>query len=108
MADKGFEGRESHQRWRDCYGARVISAPKRNSRNPWPKRLRRWLAGIRQMVETVFGKLHHAFGLVRERPHQLEGFQTRLAAKATLHNFCIWLNRQLGRPALAFADLLGW
>ena len=108
VADKGFEGRESHQRWRDCYGARVISAPKRNSRNPWPERLRRWLAGIRQMVETVFGKLHHAFGLDRERPHQLEGFQTRLAAKATLHNFCIWLNRQLGRPALAFADLLGW
>ena len=108
VADKGFEGRELHQRWRDCYGARVISPPKRNSRNPWPKRLRRWLAGIRQIVETVFGKLHHAFGLDRERPHQLEGFQTRLEAKATLHNFCIWLNRQLGRPALAFADLLGW
>jgi len=25
-----------------------------------------------------------------------------------LHNFCIWLNEQLGRPWLAFADLLGW
>jgi hypothetical protein len=25
-----------------------------------------------------------------------------------LHNFCIWLNEQLGRPRLAFADLLGW
>jgi hypothetical protein len=25
-----------------------------------------------------------------------------------LHNFCIWLNDQLGRPRLAFADLLGW
>ena len=108
VADKGFEGRELRQRWRDCYGARVISPPKRNSRNPWPKGLRRWLAGIRQIVETVFGSLHHTFGLDRERPHQLEGFQTRLAAKAALHNFCIWLNRQLGRPSLAFAGLLGW
>jgi hypothetical protein len=25
-----------------------------------------------------------------------------------LHNFCMWLNEQLGRPRLAFADLLGW
>ena len=108
VADKGFEGRELHQRWRDRYGARLISPPKGNSKTPWPKGLRRWLAGIRQIVETVFEKLYHAFGLDRECPHQLDGFQTRLAAKAALHNFCIWLNRQLGRPSLAFADLLGW
>jgi hypothetical protein len=25
-----------------------------------------------------------------------------------LHDFCIWLNDQLGRPRLAFADLLAW
>jgi hypothetical protein len=25
-----------------------------------------------------------------------------------LHNFCIWLNDQLGRPRLKFADLMGW
>jgi hypothetical protein len=31
-----------------------------------------------------------------------------VAAMATLHNFCIWVNRQLGRPDLAFADLLDW
>jgi len=29
-----------------------------------------------------------------------------LAAKAALHNFCIWLNQRLGRPNLAFADLI--
>ena len=108
VVDKGFEGQAAAQRWRDCYGARVICPPRRNSRNPWPKELRRWLAGVRQMVETVFDKLHHAFALDWERPHQLEGFQTRVAAKAALHNFCIWLNRQLGRSSLAFADLLAW
>ena len=108
IADKGFEGWKLHQRWRECYGARVVSPPKRNSSNPWPKRLRRWLAGMRQIVETVFGRLHHDFALDRERPHQLDGFQTRLAARAALHNFCIWLNRHLGRPSLAFADLLDW
>ena len=108
VADKGFEGRELHKRWQHRYGAWLISPPKGNSKTPWPKGLRRWLAGIRQTVETVFEKLCHAFGLDRERPHQLDGFQTRLTAKAALHNFCIWLNRQLGRPSLAFVDLLGW
>ena len=100
VADKGFAGQVAGQRRRDRYGAWVICPPQRNSRNPWPKALRRWLAAIRQIVETVFDKLHHTFALDREGPHQLDGFQTRLAAKVALHNFCIWLNRQVGRPAL--------
>ena len=63
---------------------------------------------LRQIVETVYEKLHNAFGLARERPHELSGLRARLAAKVALHNFCIWLNEHLGRPRLAFADLLGW
>jgi hypothetical protein len=58
--------------------------------------------------ENVYDKLFNAFGLWRERPHELEGLRARLAARVALHNFCIWLNDQLGRPRLAFADLLGW
>jgi len=34
--------------------------------------------------------------------------QARLAAKIALHNFCIWLNEQLGQPRLAFTDLVDW
>lgn len=109
VADKGFEGAENHRRWLQEYGARLINPPQRNSRKrSWPKRLRRWVASIRQVVETVYDKLFNAFGLWRERPHELEGLQARLAARVALHNFCIWLNDRLGRPRLAFADLLGW
>jgi hypothetical protein len=60
------------------------------------------------MVETVYDKLYHTFRLDRERPHERSGFQARLAAKIALHNFCIWLHAQLGRPRLAFADLVDW
>ena len=60
------------------------------------------------MVETVYAKLMDFFRLDKERPHTLDGFQANLAAKMALHNFCIWLNKQLGREPLAFADLLGW
>jgi hypothetical protein len=63
---------------------------------------------VRQIVETVYDQVHHAFGLSHERPHDLTGFQARLAAKLALHNFCLWFNAQLGRPSLAFADLVDW
>jgi hypothetical protein len=109
VADKGFEGEENHRRWSESYGAHIIHPPKRNSRKgSWSKHLRRWIAGIRQIVESVYEKLFNTFGLWRERPHELEGLRSRLAARVALHNFCIWLNDQLSRPRLAFADLLGW
>jgi hypothetical protein len=108
VADKGFEGIENHKRWLECYEAQVIHPPKRNSRRPWSKRLRRWVASVRQIVESVYDKLFNTFGLHRERPHELQGLRARLAARVALHNFCIWLNEQLGRPRLSFADLLGW
>jgi hypothetical protein len=108
VADKGFEGEENHRRWLECYGAEVVHPPKRNSKVPWSKPLRRWVACLRQIVETVYDKLFNAFGLWRERPHEMGGLRARLAARVALHNFCIWLNDRLGRPRLAFADLLGW
>ena len=108
VVDKGFEGQANHQLWWRAYGAQVLCPPKRNRRMPWAKGRRRWLAGVRQIVETVYEKLWHTFRLDRERPHDLSGFQARLAAKIALHNFCIWLNEQLGRPRLAFADLVAW
>lgn len=108
VTDKGFEGMDEHGRWLLPPGVRIIHAPRRNSRHPWPKELRRWRASIRQLVETVYDKLLNMFRLGRERPHALAGFQVALAAKVALHNFCIWLNGQYGQPGLAFANLLDW
>lgn len=109
VADNGFCGQKRHQRWQAAYRATVICPPQRHkSRHPWPRPMRRWLASIRQIVESVHDKLLYTFGLDRERPKQLQGFRVRLLAAAALHNFCIWLNSQLGRNPLAFADLLLW
>ena len=108
LVDKGFEGRKNQKVWKEQYGITIIYSPRRNSREPWSKELRKWLASIRQIVETVFDKILNTFRLDRERPHELQGLRTRLVAKVALHNFCIWLNRQHGRNNLAFADLLGW
>jgi Transposase DDE domain len=108
VADKGFAGDHLHRRWQAQYGAEVVSPPHQRSKVRWSKDWRRWLAGLRQIIETIYDKLLNTFRLARERPHALDGFQARLAAKVALHNFCIWLNGQLRREPLAFADLLDW
>jgi len=105
VTDKGFEGKENHRRWRLLYGAVIVATPQQG---PWPKAWRHLVASVRQIVETVYDKIYHVFRLDRERPHELSGFQVRLAAKMALHNFCIWLNSQLQRPRLAFVDLIDW
>ncbi len=108
LTDNGFCGWANHQRWYQQYAACVVSPPRRSSPHAWPTVWRRWLASLRQIVETVHEKLLHTFRLAAERPHLLQGFRVRLAASVALHNFCIWLNQQLGRPPLAFADLIDW
>jgi hypothetical protein len=108
LADSGFIGADRHTHWQADYGAKVICPPYRSATRNWPKPLRRWLSSLRQIIESVNTKLLKTFRLEHERPHALDGFYARLAAKAALHNYCCWLNRQLGRPTLAFADLLGW
>jgi hypothetical protein len=66
IADKGFEGAENHLRWLENYGAHVIHPPKRNSRKrSSSKRLRRWIASIRQIVENAYDKLNDQLGRSR-------------------------------------------
>jgi hypothetical protein len=109
VADKGFAGAKPHQRWREHYQVEVITPPHQTSkRERWPKPLRRWLASLRQIIETVNDKLLNTFRLARERPHDLTGFQARLAAKVALHNFCIWLNLQRDSAPSAFSELIAW
>lgn len=108
IADTGFAGQQVRVRWWRTYGARVITQPEQKRPHRWPKRLRRWLASLREIVETVHHRLLETFRLEHERPHVLRGVQTRLAAKVGLHNFCCLLNLQQGRPALAVADLVDW
>jgi hypothetical protein len=109
VADKGFAGAAPRLRWRKHYQVDLVTPPHQSSRHiRWPKALRRWLASLRQIIETVNDKLLNTFRLARERPHDLTGFQARLAAKVALHNFCIWLNATLQRESLAFAELIDW
>jgi len=108
VTDTGFEGEGRHAFWEQAFGVRFHCAPQRKSKRRWSKAWRHWLASIRQIVETAHHSLLNTCRLDRERPHTLVGVRARLAAKVGLHNFCLWLNRKLGRPWLAVADLIAW
>jgi hypothetical protein len=104
----GFSGKQREARWRRDYAACIICPPQSDSHRAWPRSPRTWLAGLRQVIETVNDRLRETFRLDHERPHDVSGLLARLAAKVGLHNVCLWLNRRLGRPDLAFADLIDW
>jgi hypothetical protein len=113
VADKGFEGAENHRQPSPL--ARSLRSGGNPSAQAQLQKAKLVQAseevGCRDTsdcIETVYNKLFNTFGLWGERPHEIEGLRARLAARVALHNFCIWLNDQLGRPRLKFADLMGW
>lgn len=108
VADMGFAGKQRERTWRAELGAVLVCPPQTGSTRAWPKPLRRWLAGIRQVMETVTDRVLTPCGVDRLRPHSLRGLQARLAAAVGLFNAGVWLNRAHGRPWLAFADLVDW
>jgi len=68
IADSGFIGALRHTHWLAAYHARVICPPYRSARRNWPRALRRWLAGHRQIIESVNDKLLLTFRLDASAP----------------------------------------
>lgn len=108
LADKGFNGVERHLHWAGAYTVSLVVPPRICDPTVWLSVWQRQHKRLRQIIETVHDKLLHTFRLVAERPHTLTGLYARVCAKAALHNVCIQLNRQAGRPPMAFADLIAW
>jgi hypothetical protein len=107
LADSAFAGQKLARIWA-TYDATVTAPPQPKTRAQWTPAQRRRHASARQIVETVFERLLRGTRLDRDRPRTQTGFLSRLAAKIALHNACILWNRQSGRPALAFASVIGW
>lgn len=106
LADANFAGRRWVPRWQTRYGARVLAPPQRDHPPRWPKRLRRWHASHRQIIESVHHFLLDRCRLETDRRHSLDGFLAALAAKIGLYHVCLHINQVLGRPLLSYAGLL--
>jgi hypothetical protein len=106
-ADTGFASGRQQESWEVRYGVHLVAKPQGKAPG-WTPVVRHLFASLRQIVETANGHLLALCRLDRDRPHQLLGFASRLAAKIAFHNFCLWLNQHLGRPLLSWADLIDW
>ncbi len=104
----GFRGKVCQRQGDAEDAAVVVRAPPTGSNRAWSTPGKRWLAGIRQIIESVNDRLLLVCGLERERPHAMSGLLARLAAAVGLQNVCAWLNPNHGRGLLCFADLGDW
>jgi len=108
LADTGFAGAACQQGWAEVYDVHVLAPPQPDSARRWSPVERQAFARLRQPIESIIHRLLDWFRLGSERPHDLAGLRTRLAAKCALNNFCILYNVRHGRPPLKIADILEW
>lgn len=108
LADTGFAGRACRDRWATCADAHVFAPPQPDSLECWERPLQQQARRHRQIIETVFERLHNWFRLGRDRPRTHSGLHTRVAAKIALHNWLIAWNQAEGRPLLQLAGLISW
>jgi len=107
IADLNYTGVGWSRHWRYDLGAVVLTAaeyrglPKQERRSA-----ARWLHGLRQTVETVFGRLVGSFGLCYPRARIRGGLYTRLGAKVAAHNFAVYANLSVGRPPFSACNPL--
>jgi hypothetical protein len=108
LVDRGLNGHRWQQHWLSAYQAHVLAVPPLDAPDfhTWSRADCLWLAGHRQVIETVFALLGSVFGLKHVNAHSLWGQFTRLAAKAAAFNLAIWFNLALGRPPFAMETLI--
>jgi hypothetical protein len=107
IADLNYDGEAWNRHWCHHYGGVVLTeALYRDLDQDLRREAKRWLHGLRQTVESVFGKLDGTLGLKFPRARSLWGLHTRLAAKMAAHNFSLYVNSLSGmRPFAACRPL---
>jgi hypothetical protein len=106
LGDLGFRGRDWARHWRFDYGASVLTKGD-YAAGPEGRPGRRWVSGLRQVVETVNGWLEDRFGLQFPRARTAWGLQTRLAAKLAAFNLAVHFNHLHARPPFVAIELWG-
>jgi hypothetical protein len=107
LGDLGVGGAAWRRHWRAAYGVTVLTKADYRSLPPADRRrLRRWLCGRRQVIETVNGWLAEALGLKFPRARTYWGVLTRLAAKVAAFNLGVSLNHRFDRPPFALFNPL--
>lgn len=108
LSDLGFQGAAWQAHWRAHYGA-IVLTPASAVAQVVPEQVgqaKRWLSGLRQVVETAGGWLTATFHLAFPRAHTYQGVLARLGAKVAAFNLGVYVNQRTGRDPFAFFNPL--
>lgn len=107
-ADKGFIDPVGQALLEVRHKVHVVTPQRHNMKAPSPHQpaLLKACARWRKQVETVGSHLTERFAVARIRVHDLWHFQHRLIRKVLAHTIGVFLNLQLGRPALDLDGLV--
>ena len=99
LGDKAYlSAAKAAQLWQENRVA-LKTIPRRNQQKQLPSAIRHLYNSIRQMIETVNAQLSCQFKIELNRAHSFWGLCTRIYSKLAAHTLCIYLNRQIGKPA---------
>jgi hypothetical protein len=77
---------------------RLWTPPRKDSRQPWPKRLRRQIGRWRRRVECVFNVLTVSFHLEQPQARSLDGVLARLATRLLAYNLSFITRAHFAKP----------
>lgn len=79
-------------------GIQLLALKRSNSKSPFSKEWKQWIASHRRRIETTFSQLKEQFHAERVLAKSFRGLCTRLVSKIFAHNLCYVLQASFGKP----------
>jgi hypothetical protein len=96
LGDKGYVGERLDDEMKE-QSICLMSLKRSNSKNDWPKSVRKLIFRLRRRVETVFSQLSEQLNAERVLAKSFQGLCTRLVNKILAYNLCLVLNHLFGK-----------
>ncbi len=77
----------------------VWATPRKDSRQPWPQPIRKWVTRLRRRVETALSVLVTVFNVEQPKAPSLTGLITRVATRMLAYNLCFVMPLYLAQLA---------
>ena len=96
LGDKGYVGEELFEYMQKAHIC-LMALKRSNSKEQYPKNVRRLIFRLRRRVETVFSQLSEQLHAERVLAKSMRGLKTRLVNKILAYDLCMVINHLFGK-----------
>lgn len=96
LGDKGYVGEELFEDMQKAHIC-LMALKRSNSKEQYPKNVRRLIFRLRRRVETVFSQLSEQLHAERVLAKSMRGLKTRLVNKILAYDLCMVINHLFGK-----------